>query len=53
MKVKVVKSFVDLQAKAVREVGSLFECNEKRFKEIEKAGHFVEKVAKEASASKK
>lgn len=45
MKVKVVKSFIDKRTQKVRKLNEVFECDEKRFKEIESVGHFVEKVA--------
>lgn len=52
MKVKVVKSFIDKHTQQVREVNETFTCDEKRFKEIESVGHFVEKVAEDKADSK-
>ena len=45
MKVKVIKSFIDKHTQKVHKLNEVFECDYKRFKEIEKVGHFVEKVA--------
>lgn len=50
MKVKVVKSFIDKHTQKVHKVGEVFGCDEKRFEEIEKVGHFVEKVAEKKEA---
>lgn len=44
MKVKVINEFVDIHTGVLHENGSTFECNEARFKEIKKAGSFVEPV---------
>lgn len=35
MKVKVLKSFIDLSDGSERKVGDVFECTEQRFREIE------------------
>lgn len=45
MKVKVIKSFIDKETKQVRKLDEVFECTEKRFEEISKAGKLVEPVA--------
>lgn len=45
MKVRVIKSFIDKETKKVRALKEEFDCTEKRFAEIEKKGHYVEKVA--------
>ena len=52
MKVKVIKEFVDIHTGELRTVGSSFSCGEKRFKEIQDAGSFVEKVDEEAPKTK-
>ena len=52
MKVKVIKSFIDKYTQQVRKVNETFDCTDKRFKEIEKVGHFVEKVAEEKATKK-
>lgn len=52
MKVKVVKSFIDKYTQKVHKVDEVFSCDEKRFKEIEKVGHFVEKVAEDKASQK-
>lgn len=44
MKVNVIKEFVDKHSGELHTVGSSFECDENRFKEIEEAGSFVEPV---------
>lgn len=44
MKVKVINEFVDIHTGVLHENGSTFECDEARFKEIEKAGSFVKPV---------
>lgn len=44
MKVKVINEFVDKLSGVLHEKGSTFECDEARFKEIEKAGSFVKPV---------
>lgn len=41
MKVKVIKEFVDKHSNKLHPVGSTFECDESRFKEIQEAGAFV------------
>lgn len=41
MKVKVIKEFVDKYSNELHKVGSKFECDEKRLKEIERAGAYV------------
>lgn len=48
MNVKTTVKFRDLKEGIVREVGDVFECTEKRYKEILKKGPFVEKVEDEA-----
>lgn len=45
MKVKVIKSFIDRLTNNLREEGDVFECSPERYKEIMKAGHYVEIVA--------
>ncbi|MGD6877833.1 hypothetical protein [Bacillus infantis] len=55
MKVKVVESFIDKHTHEVHPVDEVFECDEKRYQEITKAGHYVDVVVepkKEAKASK-
>lgn len=42
MKVKVIKEFVDKHSGQLHKVGSTYECDEARFKEIQDAGSFVE-----------
>lgn len=44
MKVKVIKEFVDKHTKKLNKVGDSFECSETRYKEIQRAGSFVELV---------
>nr|DAG10498.1 MAG TPA: hypothetical protein [Caudoviricetes sp.] len=44
MKVNVIKEFVDRYTGELHTVGSSFECDKNRFKEIEKAGKYVEPV---------
>ena len=41
MKVKVIEEFVDKYTGELHTVGSSFECNEARFKELEMSGSFV------------
>lgn len=53
MKVRVINEFVDKHTGAVRNAGSLFECDKERFEEIEKSGHFVEEVIEENKPGKK
>lgn len=53
MKVKVVKSFIDKYTQKVHKVNEVFSCDEKRFEEIEKAGHYVEKVAEDKASQEK
>lgn len=56
MKVKVIKSFIDKTTQKVRKLDEEFSVTEERFKEIEKAGHYVVKLSeevKEAKASEK
>ena len=52
MKVKVVKSFIDKHTQEIHKVNEVFDCTDKRFKEIESVGHFVEKVAEEKATKK-
>lgn len=52
MKVKVVKSFIDKYTQQVHKVDEVFECTDKRFKEIESVDHFVEKVAEDKAEPK-
>ena len=44
MKVKVIKEFVDKHTNELHSVGSIFECGETRFKEIQEAGSYIEPV---------
>lgn len=44
MKVKVIQTFRDRETKKVRPVGEIFECSDKRFKEIKAAGNYVEVI---------
>lgn len=48
MKVKVITEFVDIHTGELHKVGSSFECDEARFKEIENAGSFVVPVIEKA-----
>lgn len=50
MKVKVIKSFVDKYTQKVHKVDEVFECEAKRYEEIEKTDHFVEKTKAKAEA---
>lgn len=45
MKVKVIKSFIDKHTGKVHDLNEVFNVTDDRYKEIEKVGHFVEKVA--------
>lgn len=47
MKVKVIQKFRDKETQKVRLVGDVFECSDKRFKEIKSAGDYVEVVPEE------
>ena len=47
MRVRVIQSFIDKTNGQVRNLNEVFECTELRFEEIEKAGHYVDKVADE------
>lgn len=47
MKVKVIQKFRDKETRKVRLVGEVFECSDKRFKEIESAGDYIEIVPEE------
>ena len=42
MKVNVIREFVDKNTGELHKVGSSFDCSEARYKEIQKAGAFVE-----------
>jgi len=54
IKVKVVKSFIDKTTQKVRKLNEEFSVTEERFKEIEKAGHYVEALPeKETKVSEK
>lgn len=45
MKVKVIKEFVDKHTNRLHKMGSTFECDKTRFKEIKEAGSFIEPVS--------
>lgn len=47
MKVKVIQKFRDKETQKVRLVGDVFECSDKRLKEIKSAGDYVEVVTPE------
>lgn len=47
MKVKVIQKFRDKETKKVRLIDEVFECSDKRFKEIKSAGDYVEVVPEE------
>lgn len=53
MKVKVTKEFVDKHTGELHTVGSSFDCDEARFKEIKEAGSFVEPVVVKEKELKK
>lgn len=44
MKVKVLKKFIDLQEKAVRQPGEVFECTPERYNEIMSKNRLIEPV---------
>lgn len=44
IKVRVIESFIDATTGKVRDINEEFNCSEKRYQEIEKKGHYVEKV---------
>lgn len=44
MKVKVIQKFRDKETKKVRLIDEVFECSDKRFKEIKAAGNYVEVI---------
>lgn len=54
MKVKAIQGFDDLKAKVFRDKGAVFECDEKRFEELNgtQYGQLVEKVAAKRGAKK-
>lgn len=45
MRVKVIESFIDKTNDKVRNIDDEFDCSEERYNEIEKAGHYIVKVA--------
>jgi len=44
MKVTVIKEFVDKYTGELREIGSSFSCDIRRFEEIKNAGDYVEEL---------
>lgn len=50
MKVRVINEFVDKHTRELHRKGSSFECDETRFKEIMKAGSYVEPVKEKKKA---
>lgn len=46
MTVRVLKTFRDIHTGELHKAGDTFDCTAKRMAEIEKVGHFVEKVNK-------
>lgn len=48
MKLKVINEFVDKHTKKLHKKGSTFECSETRYKEIQKAGSYVEPAKEKA-----
>ena len=44
MKVRVLKAFIDKEAKVRRRTGDTFDCDDKRYKEITEAGRYIEAV---------
>lgn len=53
MKVKTIKTFVDIHSGAVHELDSTFDVSEERYAEIQSKGNFVEKVNEHKESLKK
>lgn len=47
IKVRVIESFIDATTGKVRCLNEEFSCSEKRYQEIEKKGHYVERLETE------
>lgn len=52
MKVKVIQKFRDKETKKVHLIDEIFECSDKRFKEIKSAGDYVEVVTPDPEEKK-
>lgn len=52
MKVKVIREFKDKHTNELHELGSTFDVTNKRFKEIQSVGDFVQEIKEEVKPDK-